>query len=157
MIEELEALEGQTLAVDAATVDPLAVAAPGQELAPAGPDYGLEARATVDTFAALMVGYSPRTAPLWDDDSRQRIGAALAPVMEKYGFTLGAMPPELTLIIVAGPVLYQSAKIVGEDIAQKKAEAAKKRAEGQGQQAQTPAAPAGTPEQVRHPQETLYQ
>ena len=36
----------------------------------------------------------------------QRVpAAALVPVMEKYGFSFGNLPPELTFVVVAGPLL----------------------------------------------------
>jgi hypothetical protein len=132
----------------------------GQPLPPAEPvkDFAGEARAAVDTFAALAVGYAPAAGDLWDDAAKSRIAAALGPVMEKYGFSLGALPPELTLIIVAGPVLYQTSKIIAAQMADQKA----KDKPAPKVQSTEPAATLGqaeaaaTPEVARHPQAALY-
>lgn len=80
------------------------------------PDFQHEAAAAVDLFAAMAVGYAPKCATVWTDAAKGRTAAALAPVMEKYGFSFGGMPPELTLLIVAGPLLWQSSRIVAAQI-----------------------------------------
>jgi hypothetical protein len=99
----------------------------GGELAAQGVDYMTEARGTVDMFTAMMVGYAPKTESVWTEPAKARTAAALAPVMEKYGFNFGALPPELTLVIVAGPLLWQSSKIVAAQMAEDKAKAAKEK------------------------------
>lgn len=124
---------------------------------PAPVDYASEAAMTVDTIGALIVGYCPATAELWGTDKKAAVSQALAPVYEKYGFTMGGMPCELVLIVVAGPLLYQSSKLIAHQIATEKAaaQAAKSRtvsaATGTSQ-----AAPAQSPEVARHPQTALY-
>lgn len=123
---------------------------------PAPVNYGQEAAATVDTFAALLVGYCPAAAELWTEDKKQAVAMALAPVLEKYGITLGALPCELVLIITAGPLLYQSAKLVA---AQMQAERAKVAAQRSAKAQDKPAAQAAaeeSPEVLRHPQTALY-
>jgi hypothetical protein len=154
-LDHLDALAAQ---VDG---EHLEVTADGVALAdvPAPTNYGQEAAATVDTFAALLVGYCPAAADLWTDDKKAAVSAALAPVMEKYGFTLGALPVELVLIITAGPLLYQSSKLVAaqmkrEQDAAKQATMARTVTAATGQD--KPAAPEA-PEVARHPQTALYQ
>lgn len=150
---ELDALDGLAAQVDA---DHAGALPDGSLIAdqPAAIDYTTEAAATVDTFAALIGGYCPAAGELWDTERKRAVSMALAPVMEKYGFSLGALPPEITLIIVAGPLLYQTSKIVAVQMAQDKAKA-------KPAQQVTQAAPAqpgdlGTPEVNRHPQTSLY-
>lgn len=133
----------------------------GGELAPPGPDYLTEARGTVDMFTAMMVGYAPKCEAVWTEPAKARTAAALAPVMEKYGFNFGAMPPELTLIIVAGPLLWQSSRIVAAQMAEDKAKAAKEKPKEEKPDPMTMAAqPVGqfeeAPAQEVHDQVKLY-
>ena len=124
---------------------------------PAPVDYGSEAAMTVDTIAAMIVGYCPPTATLWTDDKKAAVSAALAPVYEKYGFTLGGMPCELVLVIVAGPLLYQSSKLIAHQIATEKAAAVATKAPSVNTATGTrTTAPAQSPEVSRHPQTALY-
>jgi hypothetical protein len=118
MNQDLENLEQVAQQADggAATVDE----STGEEV-PQGADYGIEARGAVDMFAAMVVGYAPKAEKVWTDAAKHRTAAALAPVMEKYGFSFGALPPELTLMIVAGPLLWQSSRIVAAQMAEEKA------------------------------------
>lgn len=90
---------------------------------PAAPDYDTEARGAVDMFAALVVGYAPAAESVWTEPAKARTAAALAPVMEKYGFSFGSLPPELTLMIVAGPLLWQSSRLVAAQMAAERAKA----------------------------------
>jgi hypothetical protein len=100
------------LAALQAQIDGAAPAAAPAE--PQGPDFNTEATSLVDMVAAMICGYEPKCLPLWGDDRKQGIAAALVPVMEKYNFTLGNIPPEITLLIMVGPPLYQSSKIIAE-------------------------------------------
>lgn len=150
---DLDHLDGLAASVDAEHNGTL----PSGELIadqPAPVDYATEAAATVDTFAALVGGYCPAAGELWDTTKKQAVAMALAPVMEKYNFTLGALPPELTLIIVAGPLLYQTSKVVAGQMAADKAKA--KQATAQVQKTPAPAADTA-PGPARMPQEALYQ
>lgn len=89
----------------------------GQPVVPAQPvNYGTEAAGVVDMFTAMLTGFAPKTSDIWTPAAKERTAMALAPVMEKYGFSFGAMPPELTLAIVAGPLLWQSSRIVAAQI-----------------------------------------
>lgn len=141
--------------------NPQGVEGEGGELAPQGPDYMIEARGTVDMFTAMVVGYAPKCESVWTEPAKARTAAALAPVMEKYGFSFGAMPPELTLLIVAGPLLWQSSRIVAAQMADDKAKAAKDKAKDDKPDPMTMAAqPVGqyeqAPAQETHDQVKLY-
>lgn len=123
---------------------------------PAPVDYASEAAMTVDTIAALITGYCPPTADLWSSEKKAQVTASLAPVYEKYGFTMGGIPCELVLIITAGPLLYQSSKLIAHQMAQEKAaKQAKPRAVDAATGSKT-APPTESPEVLRHPQTALY-
>lgn len=113
--EDLLHLQNQAAALDAENTPigqvPNEGVAPGE---PSGPDYGMESKAVVDMVGALVVGYAPEAADVWSEPTKSAIAQAMAPVMEKYGMSVGTMPPELTLIVVAGPVCWQTAKIISE-------------------------------------------
>lgn len=118
-------------------------------------NYKVEASKCVDMIAAMMLGYCPPTATVWTEDKKTAVSAALAPVLEKYGVTMAAMPCELVLVFVAGPALYASAKLVAtqmkvEQIANRvqasQAPAVEKKP---GETGNAPAAPT-------HPQTALY-
>ena len=157
MTTELDNLEGLVAQADAGAIalDPQAQQ---EEAAQAGPDYGTEARGAVDLFAAMVCGYAPKAESVWNEGAKARTAAALAPVMEKYGFTLGNLPPELTLAIVAGPLLWQSSKIVAAQMAQEKSQAKPQaQAQAQPQEANPAPEPGRAPAPEVHPQVRLYQ
>lgn len=106
--------------------------------APPPVDYATEAAGAVDMFAALVNGYCPNTEPLWSAAVRIRVSGALAPVMEKYQFTFGNLPPELTFIIVAGPVLWQTSRVVAAQMAAEKATTVKAKPEAKPEAAADP-------------------
>lgn len=141
MNNELNQLHGLALEADALALPPAPppVGEDGQPLPPP-PDFVTEAAGAVDMFSALVVGYCPTAETIWTVETKGRIAAALAPVMEKYGVTFGTLPPEITLIFVAGPPLWQSSKLVAQQINADKAKAAeeKPRQVQQAQQAETP-------------------
>lgn len=157
---ELNGLAGLVMEVDGGAA---AVSSPGDpnapEVIPAGPDYGMEARGAVDMLGAMVCGYSPACEPLWQEQKKAAMAASIAPVMEKYGFTFGAMPCEMLALVVCGPVLYQSAKIIGREMAEDKAKAAamqRQAVTNNAAPASAPAAPDESPQVERHPQAALY-
>lgn len=119
-------------------------------------DYGTEAAGAVDMFAALACGFAPKATVVWTDAAKARTAQALAPVMEKYGFTFGALPPELTLAVVAGPLLWQTARCVGQQIEQQKAEAQAKAPQAQTGIERAAQAATAVPETAVHSQMALY-
>ena len=118
-------------------------------------DYGREASGAVELFAGLVVGYAPKAAGTWNPEAKQRTAAALAPVLEKYGFTFGGMPPEIILALVAGPLLWQSSRVVAAQMEEERAKSAQ--AEKAQKADPIAAMPTDTPMQARSPQEALYQ
>lgn len=153
---ELDNLDALAAQVDADTSGTLP---DGTAIADQPPpiNYAGEAAMTVDTIAALITGYCPATSDLWTDDKKQAVSAALAPVYEKYGFTLGGMPCELVLIITAGPLLYQSSKLIATQMAkEKQVIQAVTKATDAAKGKPAPDKPE-SPEILRHPQTGLYQ
>lgn len=153
-LEDLKNLETETkaLADDVAPPAPGAPAVDAPEETAQGVNYTQHAEAMVDLFVGVLTGYAPETSAIWSHDTKARVAAALAPVMEKYNFNVSNLPPEITLLIMAAPPLYQSAKIVAEQMRQDRLP--KKTAEN-------PASPAEVkPEDQHnpgvHPQMALY-
>lgn len=149
---DLDQLDGMATEADigAKALDPVDPNAP---LPPAVVDYPIEARKMVDMLGGLIAGYSPQCGPLWNAPTRERIAEALAPVLVKYNVTMGAIPPEITLLFIAGPVLYQSSKIIAHQM-----NAEKKAAQDVQDAVIKPAhiAPTDTPEAPVSPQTALY-
>ena len=124
MNQEMEALAAAAAEADAMAGVATAAEGQGGTAGAAGPDYGKEAAQAVGVFADLLAAYAPGTATIWTTEARQRTAAALGPVMEKHGWTMAGLPPELTLAIVAGPLLWQSARVVAVQVQYDKAKAA---------------------------------
>lgn len=150
MSEENVSGELALLAHEAAAADE--AAGVGMEGGPAplggiATDYHKEAATAVGIFADLLAGYAPATASIWTPEARARTAAALGPVLGKYGVTLGNLPPEITLAVVAGPLLWQSARLVA--------------AQAQSDKAAAPGAVIDTPAHehhpMTHPQTALYE
>lgn len=144
-----------TIAADAdagaLALDPVAQAE--AQAAANAPDFGREATIAVDMFAGLLCGFAPKCETIWTTQAKQRTAQALAPVLEKYGVTMESLPVELGLVIVAGPLLWQSSKVVAAQIeADRRAkpiDAQAKEANPAPETGEAPAAPV-------HPQTALY-
>jgi len=143
---ELDQLASQAAAADAESLPAADQSTDGTEI-DATPDYAHEANGCVDFFAALITGYCPKAEPIWTDKTKARVSAALAPVFEKYSFTMSAAPPELILLIIAGPPLFQSARLI----------AAQLQAERAAQPKAKPPADDQAPKPEVHDQVRLYQ
>jgi hypothetical protein len=109
----LDSLNGMAAEADAAAhaaMNPDA-AAQAAEAAANAPDYQRGASAMVDMVSAMLDGYAPGAG--WNEPTRGRMAASLAPVFEKYGLDVEtALPCELVAIMVCGPAVYQSARVV---------------------------------------------
>lgn len=131
-------------------------AAGEQQPVSTGPDYAGQAAAGLDLFTSMVAGYAPETAAVFTPECKGRIVAAAVPVMEKYGFTFDKVPPELVLLAVAGPPMYQAARMVATRMERDRAPKAQARPDQTGieKAAQAPSDRPPAPE--RHPQEALY-
>jgi hypothetical protein len=87
----------------------------------------------------------PSLADIYTDHQNQIVGAALAPVLTKYGISLGGMSdkPEIAALIVLGPLAFATYKGVKSDIEARNLQLPKG-APGNPMHAQ-PAAPVGEP------------
>lgn len=114
-MDDLDNLTAQAAEADAGAIalDP-AAQADAQAQAPA--DFNREATIAVDMFAGLLCGFAPKCESIWTTQAKDRTAKALAPVLEKYGVTMDTLPVELGLVIVAGPLLWQSSKVVAAQI-----------------------------------------
>lgn len=112
---------------EAAAITPAASAIPGQETAPAEPpvDYMTDAQGIVDMGAAALGAWYPRTEPVLNDAARKKLAEAAAPVMEKYGLTLGALfgrwGAEINLAFALVSLGVPIAKAISADRAEQKA------------------------------------
>lgn len=115
------ALIAQGAALDAGA-EPPPVDAKGQPVAPT--DYGSEAAMLLKALVGIAAPFFPSVPKIWTDDKQAAVAAAAAPVMEKYGFTLGSFMgdygAELTLLIVAGPVVLETIDGIKADRAEAK-------------------------------------
>lgn len=118
------ALIGQGAALDGAALPP-PVDAAGNAVAPV--DYGSEASMLLKALVGIAAPFYPSVPRIWTPDKQSAVAAAAAPVMEKYGFTLGDFMgqwgEELTLLIVAGPVVLETVDGIKADRAERKAAA----------------------------------
>lgn len=120
---ELAQIEAEAAAMTAAA-SPI----PGQETAaPAEQpvDYLTDAQGIVDMGAAALGAWYPRTEPVLNDAARGKLAAAVAPVMEKYGLTLGALfgrwGAEINLAFALVSLGVPIAKAISADRAEQKA------------------------------------
>jgi hypothetical protein len=156
MSQELDNLAGLAAEVDQNTTAaaPLQLDANGQPIPEVQPPPSLEVQAldAVNTFAALVCGYAPKAAAIFTAESKAMGAAVLAPVMEKYGWSMLSMPCEFAAAIVLGPMLYQSMLCVREEMEAKRAAKSPALAETASSKGAEPEAPAGPV----HPQMALY-
>ena len=158
MSESLEALAGEAQQIDAEISANKPGAAPADEqpeqaAAQEITGFQQQAQMMVDLFVGMLTGYAPETKPIWSYDTRARVADALWPVLQKYNFTMGNMPPELTLLIMAAPPLWMSMKIVAEKMRADKMAARANAAKPVETVNDSDVVPDGP---GRHPQEQLY-
>jgi hypothetical protein len=117
------ALIAQGGALDAEAAPPLIDAATGQPIAPT--DYGTEAAMLVSTLVLIAAPFYPSIKKIWTKEKQTAVAAALAPVMEEEGFSLGDFMGKygnkMTLLIVAGPLVLETIDGVKADRAAAKA------------------------------------
>lgn len=94
-------------------------------------NYSKDARGLVNIAAESMGAFYPSTGPILADEARARIAGALAPVMQKHNWTLGALfgkwGEEIQLGFVLAQLAIPIAKAIRADRAAVPAEAAPKR------------------------------
>lgn len=126
-MDELEKLAGMAAEADAAAagaVPGAALGAPGPEAPPPEATRLDQANDLVTMFSGLVIGYVPETALVFTPEANARCAMALAPVMEKYNWSMDAMPCELVAAVVVGPVIYSAGKMVMAKIQAERAQVA---------------------------------
>lgn len=123
---ELAAIHAEAEAITPPAFDPNTPA----EDAPPPADYNVDAKGLTDFVAAGLSSIYPRTAQVLTDAKRAEFAAALAPVMEKYGLSLGVVfgrwGAEINLAFVTATMAIPLANAIRDDRAAAKAEAAAK-------------------------------
>lgn len=115
--ETLADLANEAAAVEAAAAP---AAAPDAD-APPPADVPAEVAALVKMVAGMLTPAFPCLAEIYNEATCQQLGAAAAPVMDKYGLSVGGLfdrwGAEITLAAVALPVGLATMKGVKADIA----------------------------------------
>ncbi len=71
-----------------------------------------DASMTVDLFVMFATDYCKEVGPLWPKEKKETVSKALSLVFKKYNFSFARFGPEIGLLVVAGPVLYQTSKVI---------------------------------------------
>lgn len=121
------ALIAQGAALDAEASPPPVDPATGAPVAPV--DFASEAAMLVSTVVLIAAPFYPSVKRIWTPEKQTAVASALAPVMEKYGFSMGdfmgAWKEEIALAFVAGPLVLETIDGIKADrAAAKKAAAA---------------------------------
>lgn len=123
--ENLEALAAEAGALDA----PEAEAGPGAQPAPEAQavDMPAEVAALLKTAAAILTPAFPCLAEIYTEATCRQLGEAAAPVMDKYGLSVGGLfdrwGAEITLAATALPVAVATWHGVKADLAARRAPA----------------------------------
>lgn len=126
--EELKALEGEALAVDA-QIAPALTPEQQAEAAQAAPNEAAEIASLLQIMAGLAAPLFPSLAKIYTAETCNAIGQAAAPVMAKHGWStgtiLGKYAEELALLSVVAPIGFATWQGVQADVAAAKAKAKK--------------------------------
>lgn len=106
---DLDNLDALAASTDAANVEaqPLDPNAPPPE-----PTRHEQAVDLVNMFSGMVTSYAPDAAAIWQPEAKEASAAVIAPLLEKYNVSLVNLPPELIAVLVLGPLLYKTAKVV---------------------------------------------
>ena len=102
-----------------------AAPAPDTEAAASAPapalDYQAEALAVVDFCAKLGAEFFPTLAKVYTPETVAKLAAAAAPLLQKYGVTMGGLfatwGAEINFAMVALPVVIQTRDAIRHDLA----------------------------------------
>lgn len=143
-MENTDLLASQAAAVDAelqvATAPPEPTPDPNQPPPAPVPTPAQEAEGLVVFIVGILKPLYPSLDGIYTPDVCAKLGAAIAPVMAKYNFSVGAWfdkwKEEFNLVIVAGPILMQTLAAIK---AENEARAAKEKAEKEKKEGDAPA------------------
>ncbi len=120
MSEELDRLAAEAAAIDAQASAATEPPQPEAEAAPAA-DVPAEVAALLQAVAALFAPVFPCLATIYTPDTCRRLGDSAAPVMAKYGLSVGGLferwGAEITLAATAFPVALATWQGIKADIA----------------------------------------
>lgn len=121
MSENLDSLVAEAAALESeAAPSPAAADAAAAE----GHDLPAEVAALLKTTAAMLAPMFPSLAEVYTDATCQQLGTAAAPVMEKYGLSVGGIfdrwGAEITLAATALPVAVATYQGVKADLSARK-------------------------------------
>lgn len=120
MSADLQALEAEAAVIDAEGAAPDAPAA-APEPAAVKVDVAAEVAALLATVAGILTPAFPCLANIYTEPTCRKLGEAAAPVMEKYGVSVGGLfdrwGAEITLAAVAFPVVAATVQGVKADLA----------------------------------------
>lgn len=126
MSENLEALVAEAAAMESEAQQQKDAAAAPDEQQAAAHDLPAEVAALLKTAAAMLAPMFPSLAEIYTDATCQQLGTAAAPVMRKYGLSVGGIfdrwGAEITLAATALPVAVATYQGVKVDLAAKRKE-----------------------------------
>lgn len=129
MTDDLERLTAEAAALDAAALEPVPDAA-GSKTEPeqAAPDVPGEIAALLKTTALLLAPMYPSLATIYTEETCRALGVAAAPVLDKYGLSVGGLfdrwGAEITLAATALPIAAATYQGIKSDLAAKRKPAA---------------------------------
>lgn len=129
MSDDLDRLEAEASNIDAqATAASEPQPAPQVDVAPPA-DVAAEVAALLQAVAGMLAPVFPSLATIYTEPTCRRLGEAAAPVMDKYGVSVGGLfdrwGAEITLAATALPVALASWQGIKADMAASRVQAAK--------------------------------
>lgn len=118
MNDELNRLKSEAEAVDAEFIP--AGEASSAEQAAAGMDYKAEALGLINFAAALFIPLFPSLEPIYTEPTRENLANVSAPLMEKYGWSMGSFfekwGAEINFAMLAIPLSIATYRAIEADI-----------------------------------------
>jgi hypothetical protein len=133
-MDNLNQLQQEAAAIDAEFI-PAGDASAADSAKPAM-DYHAEAMGLINFAVTLFVPIFPSLEAIYTEQVRGNLANVSAPLMEKYGFSMGSLfekwGAEINFAMIALPLGIQTARAVKSDIAASKAAAGQKKQPQQG-------------------------
>ena len=125
MTDELQALEAQAAALDAQTAAASADPAAAPEPEAVKVDTAAEVAALLGAVSGMLAPVFPCLPSIYTESTCKRLGDAAAPVMDKYGLSVGGLferwGAEITLLATALPVALATYRGCRADLAARRA------------------------------------
>lgn len=128
MSDEINQLKNEAEAVDAEFIP--AGESSSAEQATAALDYRAEAKGLIDFAVTLFVPLFPSLDAVYTEQARGNLANVSAPLMEKYGWSMGSIfekwGAEINFAMIAVPLAIQTNKAIRADMAERREQADKK-------------------------------